>query len=167
MASKEDREAAINAKIAAIRAANEARERRHREVEADRLEAEKNKSAVTVKTEEELAEQDRFKNPYDSTGKVNKKPSHERPSPVSKPSPREEPVRRGRGRLADDDGPPPDPGYSFLADRMRDGSPEDEEQDKKGNKAMVSKTSRIKKEPLMAKRSGGGGRDRPFHQDEK
>ena len=49
MASKEDKEAALNAKIASIRAANEATERRHREVQADRLKAEKNKSSITVK----------------------------------------------------------------------------------------------------------------------
>ena len=81
-------------------------------------------------------------------------------------------MRRSRGRLADDDGPPPDPGYSFLADRMRDGSPEAEEDDKSRTpKAAVAANkfpSRSKKEPLVNRRStGAGGRDRPIHQDEK
>ena len=59
-------------------------------------------------------------------------------------------------------------GYSFLADCMRDGSPEAEE-DRGSKTAAANKfPSRIKKEPLVNKRSGGaGGRDRPNHQDEK
>ena len=184
MASKEDKEAALNAKIASIRAANEATERRHREVQADRLKAEKNKSSITVKdgSEEDGAASgtsatpvDRFKNPYESSAKASKKSIHERLAPNKpSPSPREEP-RRGRGRLADDDGPPPDPGYSFLADRYRDGSPEAEDDDinRTGTKSAANASSnkfpsRSKKEPLMNRRStGAGGRDRPIHQDEK
>ena len=174
MASKEDKEAALNAKIAAIRAANEAAERRHREVQADRLQAEKSKSSITLKTDEpeedgaQTGNVDRFKNPFESSGKATKKPIHERVA--SKASPREEPARRSRGRLADDDGPPPDPGYSFLADRMRDGSPEAED-DRQGPKPAAANkfpSRSTKKEPLVNKRSGGaGGRDRPNHQDEK
>ena len=49
MASKEDKEAILNARIAAIRAANEAAERRHREVQADKIQAEKSKSSITLK----------------------------------------------------------------------------------------------------------------------
>ena len=182
MASKEDKEAALNAKIAAIRAANEATERRHREVQADRLKAEKTKSSITVKdgSEEDGGAQgspvDRFKNPFESSGKASKKPINERITP-NKASPREDqPQRRRAGRLADDDGPPPDPGYSFLADRMRDGSPEGPEDDdisRTGPKAATSANKfpsrdRSKKEPLVNRRSAGlGGRDRPIHQDEK
>ena len=78
-------------------------------------------------------------------------------------APEAEPARRRAGRLADDDGPPPDPGYSFLADRMRDGSDDEETSD--GSKFP----SRSKKpEPDWGKRSAGpGARDRPRHQDEK
>ena len=43
-----DKEDALNAKIAAIREANKIIERRHREVEADRLEAERNNASVTL-----------------------------------------------------------------------------------------------------------------------
>ena len=52
MASKEDKEAALNAKIAAIRAANKATEKRHQEIQADRLLAEKTKSSITLKEHE-------------------------------------------------------------------------------------------------------------------
>ena len=87
MASKEDKEAAINARIAAIRAKNEERERRHREVENDRLQAEKSKSAVSVKSpEEKMAEIEdegaRFRSPFESNSSnsstKSKKPVHER-----------------------------------------------------------------------------------------
>ena len=84
MASKEDKEAAINARIAAIRAKNEERERRHREVENDRLQAEKSKSAVQVKSpEEKMAEIEdegaRFRSPFESNSSTkSKKPVHER-----------------------------------------------------------------------------------------
>ena len=75
--SDEAKEAALNAKIEAIRAKNAAREARHREIEADRLEAEKSKSAVSVKApgEEETNE---FKNPYENAATNRKKPVHER-----------------------------------------------------------------------------------------
>ena len=63
--SDEAKEAALNAKIEAIRAKNAAREARHREIEADRLEAEKSKSAVSVKTPGE-EETEGFKNPYEN-----------------------------------------------------------------------------------------------------
>jgi hypothetical protein len=49
MDDKLSREAAISAKIAAIRAANEERERRHAEVEADKKLAIKKKSAVDTR----------------------------------------------------------------------------------------------------------------------
>ncbi len=176
-----DKDAALNAKIAAIRAANEARERRHKEVEADRLEAVKNKSAVVLKGTEAGQEEDGFRNPFEASGKVSKKPTHERLAPVtSAAKPKDDqPQRRSRGRLADDDGPPPDPGYSFLADRMRDGSPEtDESPDKRGSmdKNRVDRSSksrdfpqqRFKKEPVALKKSGGGrGEPRGYVQDEK
>jgi len=45
----QDKEDALNAKIATIRQANRIIERRHQEVEADRLEAERNNASVTLK----------------------------------------------------------------------------------------------------------------------
>merc|ERR1711976_872194 len=118
MASKDQGD--IDARIARIRAANEERERRHREVLADRLEAEKTKSAVNVKSPESggtkpVESEERFRSPFEANSSTNsssapknsKKPVHERlANSKSNPS-REEPARRGRGRLADDDGPPP------------------------------------------------------------
>ena len=159
MASKEDKEAALNARIAAIRAQNEARERRHREIEADRREAERNKSAVKLKAEEEEIVADRgggFRNPFESSGKVLKKPVYERTTKSREEQPSSA-TRRGRGRLADDDGPPPDPGYSFLADRMRDGSPE-EDQDSRREQRGPRNTGKVplprpKKETIAAKKS--------------
>ena len=159
MASKDQGD--IDARIARIRAANEERERRHREVLADRLEAEKTKSAVNVKSPESggtkpVESEERFRSPFEANSSTNsssapknsKKPVHERlANSKSNPS-REEPARRGRGRLADDDGPPPDPGYSFLADRMRDGSPEEDESRK-------NKNNRPKRE--MRRPAGVGG----------
>lgn len=156
MGSREEKEAAINAKIAAIRAANEARERRHREVEADRLEAEKSKSAVGPKPKND--EEVEFKNPFEE--KNRKKQPRKRPEEISKELPRQ---TRGRSRLADDDGPPPDPGYSFLADRMRDGSPSSQEESKKTKQRPMAKKAGEPRE-LREPRQGG----RSFNQqDEK
>ena len=157
--SKEDKEAALNARIEAIRAKNAAREARHREIEADRLEAEKSKSAVSVKVPGEESEE--FKNPFDNAATTNrKKPVHERIT--SRPSPgstSDSNSRRSRGRLADDDGPPPDPGYSFLADRMRDGSPSEDDSPDKRPLRKEQRPKNDKKEPLGNRRSGGGNRD--------
>jgi len=49
MDDKKSREAAISAKIASIRAANEALEKRHAEVQADKYLAEKKKMAVETR----------------------------------------------------------------------------------------------------------------------
>ena len=83
--------------------------------------------------------------------------------------------RRGRGRLADDDGPPPDPGYSFLADRMRDGSPsgeEDSSEKRPMRKDQRPQKNMSDKKPLASRRSGpgdrvGGHRDHRPMPDEK
>lgn len=177
MASKDDRdEAAVNARIAAIRAKNEARERRHREVEADRLEAEKNKSAVSLKVAASDQPED-FKNPFPNENNAastnKKKPVHERvqQSKTTRTDQDKHNLQGRRGRLADDDGPPPDPGYSFLADRMRDASPDEDEDDQvqpeRRNKnqppSRNQQQTRNRKEPLANKKSGSG-RD---YRDEK
>lgn len=172
MASKDDRdEAAVNARIAAIRAKNEARERRHREVEADRLEAEKNKSAVNLKLAATDEPED-FKNPFPNENNAassnKKKAVHERvqQSKTTRIDQDKHHMQR-RGRLADDDGPPPDPGYSFLADRMRDASPDQDEdegqgqvegQQRRGKNQQTRNQlpTRNKKEPLSTKKSGSG-----------
>ena len=78
MASKEDKEAALNAKIAAIRAANKATEKRHQEIVADRLLAEKTKSSITLKEDETKEDNggpvdgtpDRFKSPFPDKGQL-------------------------------------------------------------------------------------------------
>ena len=186
MASKEDKESALEAKIAAIRAKNLERERRSLEVKNDRLEAERSQSSVTniktgeVEGTESVGEHDEdnsrdsgFRNPYGSSSSANsssskvKKAVHERinnskQQPQNSSSSNREDLgqRRSRGRLADEDGPPPDPGYSFLADRMRDGSPVEDTED-----SRKKQNNRPKRGEPHSRRSGGGGSRQ--HQDEK
>ena len=86
MASKEDKESALEAKIAAIRAKNLERERRSLEVKNDRLEAERSQSSVTnIKTgevegtesvgehhhDEDNSRDSGFRNPYGSSSSAN------------------------------------------------------------------------------------------------
>ena len=119
--SKDEKERQLDAKIAAIRAKNEEKLQRQREVEKDRKLAEKQNQSITtapkVKKEEEY--EHAFVGP-DRNDKVSK----------GKPEPRKDESfgekkdskQRSGGRLRDGEGPPPDPGYRFLADRWRDGS---------------------------------------------
>lgn len=132
------REAALNAKIAAIRAANEALERRHAEVEADKKLAEKKKSAVDTRTTPEgtphAKSVERDLPPTSSTiGGMKVGPNLRRNVDKNVRASAQDRIRRDdqttfhvKSRLGDADGPPPDPGYNFLADRDRD---RDEEND--------------------------------------
>jgi hypothetical protein len=124
MDDKSSREAAISAKIAAIRAANEERVRRHAEVEADKRLAEIKRSAVDVRnaagpegTPHTAAGRERDPG---VSGKP-EKPSGPRRLPEKSTTPNrssaQERLRRDeagqliKSRLGDKDGPPPDPGY--------------------------------------------------------
>jgi hypothetical protein len=119
MDEKASREAAISAKIAAIRAANEERERRHAEVEADKKLAEKKKSAVNVRN---LApapdaspgwDRDRNFGPK-LTDNIRRSPA-DKPDPAKSRTSAQDRLRRDefghpvKSRLGDKDGPPPDP----------------------------------------------------------
>ena len=120
--SKEEREAEINAKIKAIRAANEARERRHAEVEADKKQAEKSHASVTSNKpfSEDNSGQDvdgKFHSPYGEVPPANRRTSgggvKSRLGPVpAAPEPARHQQKPGStNRLTGKDGPPPDPGY--------------------------------------------------------
>ena len=122
--SKEEKERQLDEKIKALRAKNAQVVQRKMEVDKDRQLAEKTKSSITVQTK--FPEGDAFV-PPEAKFRGNK-PRREELTVESK---REQPPpaapRRPNGRLGETDGPPPDPGYRFLADRMREGSSEEEE----------------------------------------
>jgi hypothetical protein len=125
MEEKQSREAAISAKIAAIRAANEERERRHAEVEADKKLAEKKRSAVDVRnaagpegTPHSMPGGPR--DPIVGPPKVtpgNVRRSVEKTGPTPPRSSAQDRLKRDdsavhvKSRIGDKDGPPPDPGY--------------------------------------------------------
>ena len=125
MDEKQSREAAISAKIAAIRAANEERERRHAEVEADKKLAEKKRSAVDVRnaagpegTHHAMPGGDC--DPVVGLSKPtsgNVRRSVETPGVTPPRSSAQDRLRRddsgalAKSRIGDRNGPPPDPGY--------------------------------------------------------
>ena len=125
MDDKLSREAAISAKIAAIRAANEERERRHAEVEADKKLAIKKKSAVDTRNVAgpegsiglpgEIGQN--VASPPKMAGNV-RRGGVERVVPASTRLSAQDRLRRDqepgiKSRIVGNDknGPPPDPGY--------------------------------------------------------
>uniref|UniRef100_A0A1E1X6B0 Putative elongation factor 1 alpha n=1 Tax=Amblyomma aureolatum TaxID=187763 RepID=A0A1E1X6B0_9ACAR len=115
--SREDRERLVEQRMESMRLKNEELLRRHAEVEADKKNADLLSSAA-------LKDNALRKPPQVATPSVSEK--HEsrprvprvRPSPPA--APRDSESRRMQ-RLSLEDGPPPDPNYRFLADRMREG----------------------------------------------
>lgn len=135
MADKLDREAAISAKIAAIRAANEERVRRHAEVEADKKLAEKKRSAVDIRhaagpdgTPHTMPDPDEVPFVGHKTATGNRRNLERSPQPSSLPPTRssaQDRLRRDDGGShvksrfsADKDAPPPDPGYRLIANSL-------------------------------------------------
>lgn len=120
--SKEDKEAEINAKIAAIRAKNAERERRHAEVEADRRRAEQTKSAVKLTPAAEEASSEGaggggggiFHNPFGDVPRRTQPGGNVKsrlgPTAAS-PEQGKAASKAGSKRLTERDLPPPDPGY--------------------------------------------------------
>ena len=155
--SKDEKERQLDAKIAAIRAKNESKLQRQREVEKDRKQAEKQNQSITtaprLKSSTEEYQEPHFNSGGDKSNKL-------RPARRSREdSCNEKKDKKGSGRLRDGDGPPPDPGYRFLADRMRDGSESDESDDGTGKKKEVMR--RREDQPTWARGGrGGGGGDR-------
>ena len=126
MDEKESREAEISARIAAIRAANEERERRHAEVDADKKLAEKKKSAVDVRNtaapETASPGRDRDLNFGPKNAGNLRRPQLEKTVPSPSRASAQDRLRRGapdlgkpiRSRMGENDRPPPDPGYRFV-----------------------------------------------------
>jgi hypothetical protein len=121
MDEKSSREAAISAKIAAIRAANEERERRHAEVEADKKLAEKKQSAINLKLAvgggDASPGWDRDRN---FTSENSRRSPMDRCDPSRPRTSAQDRLRRDesgqllKSRLGDKDGPPPDPAYRLA-----------------------------------------------------
>ncbi|XP_059095300.1 uncharacterized protein LOC131890047 isoform X2 [Tigriopus californicus] len=145
--------AALEAKIASIRAKNAALEKRHQEVEQDRLSAEKRQSAVQPQNQPPAHyyphhnNDHAHSNHHQPTSRHSAHHHRSSGSGASRGQPRREmapktawrsiepeepdaPLRTPTGALSrlsqKEGGPPPDPAYRFLADRMRDGSDSDE-----------------------------------------
>ncbi|XP_077520719.1 uncharacterized protein LOC144132279 isoform X2 [Amblyomma americanum] len=102
--SREDRERLVEQRIENMRLKNEELLRRHAEVEADKKNADLLSSAA-------LKENALRKPPLVATTAVSEKRSSKPRVPRVRPVPPATP----------EDGPPPDPNYRFLADRMREG----------------------------------------------
>ena len=153
--SKDEKERLLDAKIASMRAKNAQRAQRHNEVEQDKKQAEKFKMSVTnaPKVKEEDVE-DSYESPFQhDKAKQRSRGRQARPEMtaenVSGKNARK--TAPGSGRLGENDAPPPDPGYRFLADRMRDGS--DAEEEEEGGRREV----RRKEESSWSRGGRGGG----------
>ena len=116
--SKDEKERQLDAKIAAIRAKNEEKLQRQREVEKDRKLAEKQNQSITTapRVKQEADYEHTFVGP-DRNDKVNNKSGKPEPRRDESFGEKKETKQRSGGRLRDGEGPPPDPGYRFLADR--------------------------------------------------
>ena len=125
--SKDEKERLLDAKIAAMRAKNAQRAQRHTEVEQDKKQAEKFNMSVTIVPKGTVVEQDEtFESPFQlDKSKMRNRKNRVDATIENAGKGSKKPVP-GSGRLGDKDAPPPDPGYRFLADRMRDGSDEEE-----------------------------------------
>ena len=126
--SKDERERQLDAKIAALRAKEAAKKQRHKEVERDRELAEKQNQSITtaprvVRGEAGPGEPEPGSRALQRLGRGRES------GPRQTGETRREQGGRGGGRLGEGQGPPPDPGYRFLADRMREGSDGEEEEE--------------------------------------
>lgn len=146
-----------------MKAKNALAEQRKREVDRDRAIAESNKSSITVapkpkyETDPASERPSRPAAPISTSGVKSRRSQpeetlYERAPPT---------VPRARNVLPDPDGPPPDPGYRFLADRMRD---EDQGDASKKNSRDNPRSGN------RNSRGGGGGakgRERIFSNKER
>ena len=160
--SKDEKERQLDAKIAAIRAKNEEKLQRQREVEKDRKLAEKQNQSVTtaprVKVEGEY--EHHFVGP-DRNDKVlagagGKQPPQRNIRREESYDKKDRPGDKKGGRLRDGEGPPPDPGYRFLADRWRDGSDSEHGEAEAENGDRPRRQQRRDEQQPWA-RGGGGG----------
>lgn len=123
VSSPGEREAAIEAKIARIRANNEALIKRHREVEEDRRSAEKNDSALRARQNPggNWDEEGAFRNPFhgDRPGRPRSAAGGRTSHRGRRDEPGRQPAPGGGGggikqRLGERDAPPPDPNYRYT-----------------------------------------------------
>lgn len=161
--SKAERERLIDEKIKRMKAKNALAEQRKREVDKDRAIAENNKSSITVapkpkyETESVTASERPLRTVAATTSATGAKSRRNQPEETlyerAPPA-----TSRARNLVPDPDGPPPDPGYRFLADRMRD-----EDQGDASNK-----NSRDNLRPGNRNSRGGGkARERIFNNKER
>ena len=122
--SKDEKERQLDAKIAAIRAKEAAQKQRHREVDKDRKQAEKQNQSITTAPRVKPGEDNYEPQFYHDRGNKHRNIRKSRDDSFTDSNNRKD-SKKTAGRLGENDGPPPDPGYRFLADRWRDGSDED------------------------------------------
>ena len=155
--SKDEKERQLDAKIAAIRAKNEEKIQRQREVEKDRKQAEKQNQSITtaprVKLEEDYDHQFVGPDRNERSHKQQQRPMKRDDSHNGK----KDKDKRSSGRLRDGDGPPPDPGYRFLADRWRDGSDSEKEEEDSVGKRRDAPRRREDVQPWSRGRGAGRG----------
>ncbi|XP_068221539.1 coiled-coil domain-containing protein 9-like isoform X2 [Palaemon carinicauda] len=124
--SREEKEKLLSEKMENIRRKNEELRKRHEEIEADKKNADKISSTVTM---------DKVK-PYVMKAPRARPEKSERPREAQEhPSiPRPSDIMPTRQRLSENDGPPPDPSYRFLSDPDRDGSEKERKRDGRGKR---------------------------------
>jgi len=123
--SKDEKERQLDAKIAAIRAKEATQKQRHREVDKDRKQAEKQNQSITTAPRVKPGEDNYDPQFFQERGNKQRNTRRSREDGFTDNTRKDS--KKAAGRLGENDGPPPDPGYRFLADRWRDGSDEEGE----------------------------------------
>uniref|UniRef100_L7LSC2 Uncharacterized protein n=1 Tax=Rhipicephalus pulchellus TaxID=72859 RepID=L7LSC2_RHIPC len=119
--SREDRERLVQQRMEDMRRKNEELLRRHAEIEADKKNADLlSSAAIKDYSLRKPPPAESSSSPRDNAEKKPPKPREPRVRPVPPPVERDSLTHRMQ-RLSTEDGPPPDPNYRFLADRMREG----------------------------------------------
>jgi len=126
-ANKDERERALDAKIAAIRAKNHAKEQRQQEVMNDRKLAEKQNQSITTAPRLKGSEEEvQFLQERVGVGRRKNRSRDDIFSDSNGKKDNGKGKANASGRLGENEGPPPDPEYRFLADRFRDGSDDED-----------------------------------------
>nr|XP_037275183.1 coiled-coil domain-containing protein 9-like isoform X2 [Rhipicephalus microplus] len=117
---REERERLVQQRMEDMRRKNEELLRRHAEIEADKKNADLlSRAAIKDCSLRKPPPAESSTSPRDNAEKKPPKPREPRVRPV--PPPVEDSLTHRMQRLSMEDGPPPDPNYRFLADRMREG----------------------------------------------
>nr|XP_027214411.1 coiled-coil domain-containing protein 9-like [Penaeus vannamei] len=146
--SREEKEKLLNQRMESMRRKNEELRKRHEEIEADKQNADKFSSTVTM---EEVK-------PYVMKApRVRPERAERQRDPADPPPPRPADVMPARQRLSENDGPPPDPSYRFLSDPDRDGS----EQTRENRKEHRGRGGRGRASGARGRLRGRRGRQPP------